>query len=77
MITIKEFKPEIEISANGSDSGSILLLESSQRVLIAWFKEHKPELLRDIICEECPENNARVASHNYFYCAREHGEKHT
>lgn len=76
MITIKEFKPEIEISTNGSDSGSILMLESSQRVLIAWFKEHKPELLRDIMCDDCPEHAEQVESHNHCYIDREQG-KHT
>jgi hypothetical protein len=47
MITIKQFPPEIEISTTGSDSGSCLLLEPSQRQLLAWFAREKPEMMRE------------------------------
>ena len=27
-----------------------------QKQLIAWFWKHKPAMMREIICEECPEH---------------------
>ena len=50
--------------------------ESEQRMVVTWFKEHKPQILRDIMCEECPEHAVQVEAHNYFYNDREQG-KHT
>lgn len=38
------------------ESNVLGLTESEQRELILWFKNHKPELLRDIFCEDCPEH---------------------
>lgn len=32
------------------------LTESEQRELLVWFKSNKPELLREIFCEDCPEH---------------------
>lgn len=37
---------------------SYWLDESEQREAILWFKKNKPEILRDIMCEECPEHLA-------------------
>lgn len=48
--------------------------EAQIRELIVYLKKNRPELICPIMCEDCAENNVRVASHNYFYCAREHGE---
>jgi hypothetical protein len=47
MITIKQYPPEIEITTTGSDSGSCLLLEPSQRQLLAWFSREKPDMVRE------------------------------
>jgi len=47
MISIKQFPPEIEITTTGSDSGSCLLLEPSQRQLLAWFAREKPQMVRE------------------------------
>ena len=49
MISIKEFPPEIEISTTGSDSGSCLLLGASQRALLEWFRDHKPEMVKEVL----------------------------
>jgi hypothetical protein len=49
MITIKQYPPEIEITTMGSDSGSCLLLEPSQRQLLAWFAREKPEMVREAL----------------------------
>jgi hypothetical protein len=49
MISIKQYPPEIEIATTGSDSGSCLLLEPSQRQLLAWFAREKPEMMREAI----------------------------
>jgi dsDNA-binding SOS-regulon protein len=35
---------------------SFRLDEKEQRELLAWFKAKKPELLREICCEDCPEH---------------------
>ena len=32
-----------------------LVSESNQRELLAWFKEHRTEMVREIFCEDCPE----------------------
>jgi hypothetical protein len=47
MITIKQFPPELEIEAKGSDIGIIWLLEPSQRQLLAWFAREKPQMVRE------------------------------
>jgi hypothetical protein len=46
-ISIKQFPPELEIEAKGSDTGIIWLLEPSQRQLLAWFAREKPEMVRE------------------------------
>lgn len=38
------------------NSESNWLNESEQRELLVWFKNNKPELLREIFCEDCPEH---------------------
>jgi len=37
---------------NGVDT---FLSGSQQRELLVWFWKQKPELLREIVCENCPE----------------------
>ena len=32
------------------------LSDEEQRELIVWFFNNKPGLLREIVCEECPEH---------------------
>ena len=36
-------------------SRDTILDESDLREIIAWTKKNKPEILRDIMCEDCPE----------------------
>ena len=31
-----------------------------QRQLIAWFWKNKPEMVREIVCEECPEHGEEM-----------------
>ncbi len=38
------------------NSESKWLNESEQRELLVWFKSNKPELMREIFCEDCPEH---------------------
>ena len=35
-----------------------IMSEDEQRELISWFYKNKPEMVRDIICEECPEHTS-------------------
>jgi hypothetical protein len=65
MITIKQFPPEIEITTTGSDSGSCLLLEPSQRQLLAWFAREKPEMVREALKGPIAEDNWDPAVHGY------------
>ena len=32
-----------------------VLIEKEQRELLVWFKNNKPELWREIFCDDCPE----------------------
>lgn len=34
----------------------IRLVESDQRIILKWFAKNKPEMVREIVCEECPEH---------------------
>jgi hypothetical protein len=65
MITIKQYPPEIEITTTGSDSGSCLLLEPSQRQLLAWFAKEKPAMVREAMKEPITEDNWDPAVHGY------------
>jgi hypothetical protein len=42
--------------------GALGLTENEQRELLTWFKNNKPELLREICCENCDE---LADYHNY------------
>jgi len=33
----------------------IVIEEPEQRELLVWFKNNKPELWREIFCDDCPE----------------------
>jgi len=33
-----------------------ILSESEQRHLISWFLKNRAEMVREIVCEECPEH---------------------
>lgn len=35
---------------------TVNLMEPEQRQLIKWFLVTKPELIREIVCEDCPEH---------------------
>lgn len=35
--------------------GIVNLRENAQRQLLVWFKINKPEMWRDIFCDDCPE----------------------
>lgn len=37
------------------NSESNWLGDTEQRMILAWFKEHRPEMMREIFCEDCPE----------------------
>lgn len=54
MVKVFTFK-EGRIVIKPEEERDTLLIESEQRELIKWFKDNKPELIRDIICEDCPE----------------------
>jgi hypothetical protein len=53
---------EITPSASGSGisihnkPGKVFLLEPDQRELIKWLARNRSEMVRDIVCEECPEH---------------------
>lgn len=36
-------------------SDDTMLTEDMQRELIKYFWQHKPKMIREIVCEECPE----------------------
>ena len=39
--------------------------EEEQRYVIAWLWKNKPGLLRDIVCENCPEHIGMIEQANY------------
>ena len=51
MLQIQEAGPEVIILKWGSH----WLDESNQREILSWFWKHKPEMVREIVCENCPE----------------------
>ena len=50
---IKSVGGSIEIAPKHNDPTQ--LDDEDLRVLIKWVDKNKPEILRDIICEDCPE----------------------
>jgi hypothetical protein len=38
-----------------SHDNIVNLDEADQRFLIVWFKNNKPEVIREIFCDGCPE----------------------
>lgn len=46
--------------------------EDEQRELITWFFRNKQEMIRDIICEECPEHTSDDKT-PYYLNERERG----
>ena len=62
----KSIIPSGVILSYGSDV--IGLTEDDQRDVLAWFKTNKPELLREVHCDDCPRI---VWDHNYFQNKRE------
>lgn len=50
----------LQIQESGDDiiilnSESNWLSNTEQREVLMWFKEHRMEMLREILCEDCPE----------------------
>ena len=39
--------------------------EKEQRYVIVWLWKNKPELLREIVCENCPEHIGMIDHENY------------
>jgi hypothetical protein len=53
MVTITEYLANnIKIREK---TNIVNLVEEDQRMLLVWFKHNKPELWRDIFCDDCPE----------------------
>jgi hypothetical protein len=51
---------EFQIQEDGEEiiilkHSSRWLNDSEQRELLAWFREHRPMMWRDIFCDGCPE----------------------
>lgn len=53
---------------------SVRLSESEQRQLIAYLWRNKPELVREIVCENCPEHAEVVQNDNYHLNKAERGK---
>jgi len=47
---------EIMPSASGSPA---VLFECDQRAFVKWIKENRMDIIRDIICEDCPKHDVR------------------
>lgn len=54
MLKVIEFK-EGRVVIKPEDERDTLLIESEQRELLAWFKNNKPEMWREIFCDDYPE----------------------
>ena len=54
---------------------SNIFVESDQRELVVWFHKNKPELIRDIICEECSEHIGELERKAYLDREFEKGHK--
>lgn len=52
---IRQIGDSIEISPAHNDPTQ--LDDEDMRVLVKWIKANKPGILRDIMCEDCPEHN--------------------
>ena len=71
MLHIQESKDEIIILNRRSN----WLDESEQRELIVWFCKNKPELIREIFCEDCPEHIGELERKAYVMNECERGHK--
>jgi hypothetical protein len=54
MLRVTEFK-EGRVVIKPEEERDTLLVESECRELLVWFKNNKPDMWREIFCEDCPE----------------------
>ncbi len=43
----------IEVITSGRP---VVMFELDQRAFVKWIKEHRPDIVRDICCKDCPEH---------------------
>lgn len=53
---------------------SVRLYEADQRKLIAYLWRTRPEMVREMVCEECPEHVEIVQNDNYHLNKSERGK---
>jgi hypothetical protein len=58
MVVITEYLGEHIRVAH--DKRDVRLSALHQRQLIAWFWKNKSEMVREIVCEECPEHGEEM-----------------
>ena len=75
LINIANGNMGITMDDEDPESGThIVLTESQQRFLVVWLVRNRTQIIREIVCEECPEHIGEMERKAYVMneCERGH-----